>query len=128
MNKLAYQPHFIEQHQLKALNDSVIVSEMEFSERTTSSGIVLMNDNGKGTGIRPRWGQVYAIGPKQSTVSVGQWIMVEHGRWTRGIEIENSQGRKTIRRIDPNDILLVSDERPDDETMSDAVHIDQKTR
>lgn len=128
MNKSAYQPHHIEQNQIRPLNDSVIVSDMEFGERFTNSGIYLPSDNGKGTGIRPRWGQVYAVGPKQLTVSVGQWIMVEHGRWTRGIEIENSQGRKTIRRVDPKDILLVTDERPDDETMSDAVHIDQKTR
>jgi hypothetical protein len=48
--------------------------------------------------------------------------MVAHGRWTRGLEIEDDEGPKTIRKIDPNDILLVSDEHPGaDDTISEAV-------
>jgi len=52
---------------------------------------------------------------------VGQWICVTHGRWTRGIEIEDEHGQLTLRRIDPNDILLVSDTQPQDDTMSSAI-------
>ena len=106
---------------ITALRDWVLVSEMNFDERTLSSGIVLVRDNGKSSGIRPRWGRVYAVGPEQQSVAVGDYICVAHGRWTRGIEISDSEGEKTIRRIDPNDILLVSDTMPDDDTMSDAV-------
>lgn len=124
--KAAYQPHRI--NKLRALNDWVLVCDMEFQERVTQSGIVLRSDDGKGFGIRPRWGRVYAIGPEQSHVSVGQWVCVAHGRWTRGLDIEDDQGVKTLRRIDPDDILLVSDERPQDDTISDAVHIDQRSR
>jgi len=88
-----------------------------------------MNDNGTTAGIRPRWGQIYAVGPDQKDVTVGQWICVAHGRWTRGIEIEDQQGRKTIRKIDPKDILLVSDEPPGaDDTLSDAVQASPRTR
>jgi hypothetical protein len=90
--------------------------------RQLSSGIILPGDDGKSAGIRPRWGQVYEVGPEQRDVRPGQWICVAHGRWTRGLEIEDDQGVKTIRRIDPKDILLVSDEHPgSDDTMSDAV-------
>jgi len=128
MTQLAFAPHKITSTQLKPLNDSVIVTEMIFDERFTSGGIVLLNDNGKGTGIRPRWGQIYAVGPDQEDVAVGQWICVAHGRWTRGIDIEDEGGKKTLRRIDPNDILLVSDTKPMDDTMSDAVHIETQTR
>jgi len=108
---------------LKALNDSVIVANMAFKEsRTLSSGIILPQDDGKSSGIRPRWGQVYVVGPDQKDVTPGQWICVAHGRWTRGLEIEDDHGVKTIRKIDPNDILLVSDEPPAaDDTISDAV-------
>jgi hypothetical protein len=94
---------------------------MTFDQRVTSSGIVLLNDNGTSMGIRPRWGQVYAIGPDQKDVTVGQWICVSHGRWTRGIDIEDEQGQHTLRRIDPADILLVSDVEPQDDTISSAV-------
>ena len=128
MTKLAFQPHQLRQSQIHPLNNSVIVSEMIFDQRITSSGIILPNDNGTGSGIRPRWGQVYAIGPEQTDVTVGQWICVAHGRWTRGIDIEDESGKKTLRRIDPNDILMVSDELPRDDTMSDAVNVAKQTR
>ena len=128
MTKLAFQPHQLRQSQIHPLNNSVIVSEMIFDQRITSSGIILPNDNGTGSGIRPRWGQVYAVGPEQTDVTVGQWICVAHGRWTRGIDIEDESGKKTLRRIDPNDILMVSDELPQDDTMSDAVNVAKQTR
>ena len=128
MTKLAFQPHQLRQNQIHPLNNSVIVSEMVFDQRITSSGIILPNDNGTGSGIRPRWGQVYAVGPEQTDVTIGQWICVAHGRWTRGIDIEDESGKKTLRRIDPNDILMVSDEIPQDDTMSDAVNIAKQTR
>jgi len=128
MTKLAFQPHQLRQSQIHPLSNSVIVSEMIFDQRITSSGIILPNDNGTGSGIRPRWGQVYAVGPEQSDVTVGQWICVAHGRWTRGIDIEDESGKKTLRRIDPNDILMVSDIQPQDDTMSDAVNVAKQTR
>lgn len=107
---------------LRVLRDAVLTSDMNFDERQLSSGIILPSDNGKADGIRPRWGRVYAIGPEQKDVTVGQWICVSHGRWTRGVRIEDDEGTKTIRRIDPKDILLVSDEDPGvDDTISDAV-------
>ena len=131
MTKAAFAPHRITQEQLKALQDNVLVADMEFDTRITQSGIIIPNDNGTSLGIRPRWGRVYAVGPKQTDVTVGQWIMVAHGRWTRGIDIDDgiSEHKRTIRKIDPKDILLVSDdeERPQDETYSDAVYIPNKT-
>ena len=131
MTKAACAPHRITQEQLKALQDNVLVADMEFDTRITQSGIIIPNDNGTSLGIRPRWGRVYAVGPKQTDVTVGQWIMVAHGRWTRGIDIDDgiSEHKRTIRKIDPKDILLVSDdeERPQDETYSDAVYIPNKT-
>jgi len=124
--KAMFEPHRIQS--LRTLHDWVVVQDMQFSERLTSSGIVLLNDNGKGTGIRPRWAQIYAVGPEQTSVTPGQWICVSHGRWTRGVEIQDPNGEHTLRKIDPKDILLVSDEPPEDDTMSDAIHVDQRSR
>ena len=127
MTKAAFAPHQLTQEQIQALQDNVLVSDMEFDTRITQGGLILPNDNGTSLGIRPRWGRVYAIGPDQEDVYIGQWILVAHGRWTRGVEVEDEQGETTLRKIDPNDILMVSDDRPEDDTMSDAVHIPQKT-
>lgn len=110
------------------LHDWVLVEDMNFEERITSGGLILRSDNGKGSGIRPRWGRVCAIGPEQADVVPGQWICVAHGRWTRGIDIELQGESKTLRRIDPNDILLVSDTEPLDDTQSDALHVESKSK
>ena len=126
--KPAFSPHKIHKQQLRALHDHVIVSEMTFDQRITQGGLILLNDNGTTLGIRPRWGQVYAVGPKQTDVQVGQWICVAHGRWTRGLDIEDESSKRTIRRIDPEDILLISDTQPQDDTMSTAVHVAKKTQ
>lgn len=123
MSKSAYAPHELTQTDIKALRDNVIVTDMTFDQRITSSGLILPSDNGTSLGIRPRWGQVYVAGPDQQDVKVGDWICVAHGRWTRGLEIEDNGVVRTIRRIDPKDILLVSQHPPQDDTMSDAVHI-----
>ena len=49
-----------------------------------------------------------------------------------GIDIEDGQQnhKRTIRKIDPNDILLVADgdERPKDDTMSTAIHVQKQSR
>lgn len=126
MSKAAYSAHRIDRHQLKPLNDAVIVSDMNFDERLSTGGIVLVKDNGKSSGIRPRWCRVYAVGPDQRDIKVGTWICVEHGRWTRGLEVEDENGKQTLRRVDPKDIMMESDEEPADVTFSDAIHVEAK--
>ena len=126
MTKFAFQPHQLKRQQIVPLKDSVIVSDMIFDSRITTSGIIIPSDNGKSTGIRPRWGQVYAVGPDQQEVVPGQWICIEHGRWTRGIDIEDQSGKVTLRRVDPKDIMMISDEMTNDDTFSTAIHVETK--
>ena len=114
---------------LRPLRDGIIVSEMDFTGRKLSSGIIMLNDDGKSEGIRPRWGKVYAVGVENKDVTVGQWILLEHGRWSRGLTIEVNGEEFVIRRADPTAIMFVSDEKPDDdETISTAVSSVKKTR
>lgn len=117
--KYSYEPNKIKR--LIPLKDNVVVKDMNFDERTTSSGIVLVSDDAKNSGIRPRWAQVYAVGPQQLDVVVGQWILIEHGRWTRGVKIQDDTGVYTVRRVDTKDIMMVSDEPVTDDTLSDKV-------
>ena len=113
---------------IRAIHDDVLVEEMVFGERSLSGGLILINDDGKGYGIRPRWGKVYSVGPKQLDVEEGQWIMVDHGRWSRGYLIEDANGEQTtIRKVDPKDMLLVSNEKPTDDTQSMATSIESNS-
>ena len=127
MTTAAYAPHKVQS--LRPLKDTVLVTDMVFKERKLNSGLILLNDNGTTAGIRPRWGRIYAVGPEQKDYSVGDWICVAHGRWTRGVEIEDAKGNAvTIRKVDPKDILLISDEQPSDDTLSDAVQVSPSKR
>jgi len=127
MATVNYDAYKVKQDSFRALRDDVIVEEMEFGERKLSSGIIMLSDDGKGYGIRPRWGKVYAIGPKQDDVTVGQWICVDHGRWTRGVKITDDIGETIIRKVDNKDILLVSDEDPGNDGLSTALHVSKGT-
>lgn len=122
--KLAFEPHKIKKSQFKPIGAHIIVSDMSFDQRITHGGILLPNDDMKSSGIRPRWGQIYAVGADNTDADIveGKWVCVSHGRWTRGIDIEDETGKKTLRRVDPNDILMMSDEYVHDSTLSDKVY------
>lgn len=111
------------------LHDSIIVTEMNFGARQLSSGIIMLGDDAKTDGIRPRWAMVFAIGPDQKDVKPGQWVLVEHGRWTRGAIINMHDTELVVRKIDTKAILLISDEPPgSDDVVSTAVHAEKKER
>ena len=99
---------------LQPLGKRILVSKMQFGEKKTQGGIILTDDDGKGTGIHTRWCQVYAVGPKQEDVTVGQWLLIAHGRWSRAFKINKPDSIEIVRMIDENEILLVSDETPSD--------------
>jgi len=54
-----------------AIGNDIIVEGMNFGMRTTKSGIVLISDDGKDAGIKPRWAKVHAVGPRQKDVQLG---------------------------------------------------------
>ena len=101
---------------LKPVQDRVLVSHMHFGEQTTKAGLIIRSDDGETRGIHPRWGKIYAIGPtNKEYYKVGDWILIEHGRWTRGIELTKDDGEKlTLRMVESQSILAMSDEKPDD--------------
>ena len=92
----------------------VLQNDMDFGEIVTAAGIVIKSDDGKVHGIKPRWAKVYKVGPKQQDVQAGQWVLVEHGRWTRKIKIDDGDGVKEVQKLDLKGMLVVADEKPSD--------------
>tara|TARA_R110000851_G_scaffold122576_1_gene252017 strand:+ start:241 stop:531 length:291 start_codon:yes stop_codon:yes gene_type:complete len=95
---------------------------MKFDEVVTKSGIIILSDDGTTGGIHPRWAEVIAVGNEQEDIKVGQWVLVAHGRWSRGFTLNNVESRT----VDPNDILGISDTSPQEEiykpTMGHQTH------
>ena len=112
--------HTISDVEIQPLNKRVLVCKMRFGNIKTRGGIILLDDDGKEQGIHPRWCQAYAVGPKQEDIRVGQWILVAHGRWTRGMIVEKDGVKEEVRMVDEKDILLVSDNEPAEEIAKQA--------
>ena len=106
---------------LKPISNRVIVSNMHFGEQKTASGLILTSDDGDSRGIYPRWGQVHAKGPaNDDSYEIGDWVLVEHGRWTRGIDMDEGNGEEvTLRMVEAESILAFSNEKPDGVQMAE---------
>lgn len=76
----------------------------------TQSGLLVADKDGTENAIRPRWFKIYSIGPDNDMgLETGQYVYVEHGRWTREVKVNEEL---KIVMLDNKDILLVSDEYP----------------
>jgi co-chaperonin GroES (HSP10) len=101
----------------KPLRDGILVRNMDFKGHKTPGGIIVLSDDGKLGGIHPRWGEVIAVGNEQQDVDVGQYVMVAHGRWSRGFELNG----ETVRTVDPKDVLGIQDEEPEKALMKSTL-------
>ena len=100
---------------VRALSKDILVIDMDMGDMTTSSGIVIQSDNSKAHGVKPRWAKVYKVGSEVDIdVKVGQWVLIEHGRWTRKINIDDGEGVKDFQKVEIKSIMAVADERPND--------------
>jgi len=101
--------------QVRPLSKDILVCDMDMGEQVTASGIVINSDDGKAHGVKPRWARVYKIGDScDLDVKVGEWLLIEHGRWTRKIKIDDGESVVEIQKIEVASVLAVSETRPND--------------
>jgi co-chaperonin GroES (HSP10) len=98
---------------IKPLRGRVLVKKLEFGQQKTTGGIILMDDDMKDHGIRPRWAQMYRVGDEIDFVQEGQWVLMAHGRWSPGVVVDNGEEVFDMRLADNKDILGVQDDRPE---------------
>lgn len=95
---------------LTPLPNDVLVTDMEQGDRLTASGLYLLDDTTATTeNIKPRWCKVYKVGENIVDFIPGQWVLVEHGRWSYGVTFDVNGEERYIQKIDPKDVLMVSD-------------------
>ena len=99
---------------LKAIGNRVLVTDMYFGEQKTAGGLIIKDDDGTTRGIYPRWARVYDKGPdNKDEYAIGDWILIEHGRWTRGVLLNNNGNEIEVRMVESESVLAYSDEKPD---------------
>jgi co-chaperonin GroES (HSP10) len=100
---------------VRPLSKDLLVINMDMGEQTTAAGIVIKSDDGKAHGVKPRWAEVYRVGEHcEINVKPGQWVLIEHGRWTRKIKINDGNGEKEFQKVEVKSIMAVADQKPND--------------
>ena len=82
---------------VRALGDKVLVDIIDRGEKKTSSGIIVLDDDFKESGIRPRYAVVLASGPiaREDGLEPGDTVIILHGDWSRKImDAEFDDGTK----------------------------------
>jgi len=93
------------------LNDNIMFRFLDetgggkgkFADRATPSGIIIAQTDMQQK--LPRWGEVLAVGP-DSTIKVGEYILVNALMWTYGTEIDGQKMWKT----DDGQIIFATDD------------------
>jgi len=104
--------------------NNIIVTDMDIGERVSAGGVIIIGDNMEERGIRPRWCKVVSVGKKNKDVKPGEYILVAHGRWSRGLDMTDPDTGETttIRMVDPKDVLLASKKLPTDDYVGTTYH------
>jgi co-chaperonin GroES (HSP10) len=66
--------------------DETNSSTGKFTER--SAGILYIGSVQNNQSTKPRWGKVLAVGPTVDGVEVGDFILIEAGKWTVRTEVD----------------------------------------
>jgi hypothetical protein len=103
---------------LRAIRDNILCVDANFGEQTTQSGIVIQKTIGKDEGIHPRWFKVHAVGPDIDWCNQGDWVYVQYGRWTEGVDMQDdafdTEGNiKKVWKVEPEACMLISDTEPE---------------
>ena len=79
---------------LRALRNKVLVRNIDQGMRKSKGGIILTQSDAVSdgaAGIRPRWAEVYSVGSNIDWVKEGQWVLMEHGRWTMPVKLNDGE-------------------------------------
>jgi hypothetical protein len=81
----------------------------DFGIKQTTGGVFVNQSAGTTESMRPRWFKVTHVGPDQADVSVGDSVLVENGRWSRGIDFDKTGiAENYIYHLDEKAILGVT--------------------
>ena len=98
---------------VKAMRNKILAEMIDDpgEEITTAGGIILLSKDGTEQAVRPRWFKVYSLGEDIDWLTEGAYVLVDHGRWSNGIKVDEEL---KVYLLDNKDCLIVSEENPMD--------------
>lgn len=96
---------------VKAMRNKILAEMIDDpgEEITTAGGIILLSKDGTEEAVRPRWFKVYSLGEDIDWLTEGAYVLVDHGRWSNGIKVDEEL---KVYLLDNKDCLMVSEENP----------------
>ena len=96
---------------IKAMRNKILAEMIDDpgEEITTAGGIILLSKDGTEEAVRPRWFKVYSLGEDIDWLTEGAYVLVDHGRWSNGIKVDEEL---KVYLLDNKDCLMVSEENP----------------
>ena len=96
---------------VKAMRNKILAEMIDNpgEEITTPGGRILMSKDGTESAVRPRWFKVYSVGEDIDWIAKGKYVLVDHGRWSNGMQVDTDL---KLYLLDNKDCLMESDEDP----------------
>ena len=96
---------------VKAMRNKILAEMIDDpgEEITTAGGIILLSKDGTEEAVRPRWFKVYSLGEDIDWLTEGAYVLVDHGRWSNGIKVDEEL---KVYLLDNKDCLMISEENP----------------
>jgi len=101
---------------LRAINDNILCTEADFGDQVTEAGLIIKSNVEKSQGITARWFKVFEVGPEIDWLTPGEWVLVEYGRWSEALKVDDErlpEGQNEIWKVDPKCCLATSAEKPE---------------
>lgn len=104
---------------IECLPNSLYVENMEYGERTLKNGFIIPTEtmDYQGFFVRPRWSKVLYKADNIKNINVGDYILMNHGNWSSGINCTINGVQKTIWYISPKSFkegaLAISHKMPE---------------
>ena len=96
---------------VRAMRDKILAEMVDKpgEEKTTAGGIIITEKDGTENAVRPRWFKVYSVGNEIDWITKGKYVLVDHGRWSSGIQVNDDL---RLYLLDNKDCLLESETNP----------------
>ena len=104
---------------IECLDDTLYVEKIEYGEKTLKNGFIIPTEtmDHYGNFVRPRWAKVLYKADNIKNINVGDWVLIQHGNWSTGINCKIKNEDKTIWYISPKSykegVLAISHKMPD---------------